>query len=66
MKYVWASWGNGLRQFSTGENINTPKTRHIRGYGRAVTFSSTQMAWSDPHSTYTPGFRLFQMNVSQG
>lgn len=70
MKYVWASWGNSSRQFASGETFNNnngnQKTRHIRGYGRAVTFSTTQVAWSSAHATYTISSKSFEASISLG
>ena len=66
MKYVWASWGNFPRQFSSVENSNHLKTRHIRGYGRAVTFSTTHVAWSPVDATYTLTTKSFEISISRG
>ena len=66
MKYVWASWGsNTTGHFSKGENINTVKTRHIRGYGCAVTFTSTRMAWSSAEFTYSLASRYVGAAISR-
>lgn len=61
MKYVWASWAgkNAAEYFRGGENVNSFKTRHIRGYGCAVTFTSTRFVWSSPVATYVPGLKSF-------
>ena len=67
MKYVWASWGNPSRQFASGETFNNNnRTRHIRGYGRAVSFSTTQVVWSSAHATYTIASKSFEASISQG
>jgi len=54
MKYVWASWGSNIdEQLPAAENINGYRTKRIRGYGCAVTFSSTYFKWSSPEATYS-------------
>ncbi|HTF29555.1 MAG TPA: hypothetical protein VK625_11970 [Flavitalea sp.] len=61
MKYVWASWGNRIgSQLPAGENKNGFKTRHVRGYGCAVTFSSVQMEWSPAYATYSLRNKYFE------
>ena len=66
MKYVWASWSVTPLQLSAGEKTNEVKTRHIRGYGCAVTFSSTNVIWSSSHTTYSLRGRGFQTSFSHG
>ncbi|MEX2230934.1 MAG: hypothetical protein WD824_02145 [Cyclobacteriaceae bacterium] len=66
MKYVWASWGSKLiGQLPGGENINENKTRHIKGYGCAVSFSSTRVAWSSAHATYSLESKHFELSISR-
>jgi hypothetical protein len=66
MKYVWASWAgkNAAEYFPAAENVNSFKTRRIRGYGCAVTFTSTRFAWSSPVATYVPELKSFSSCVA--
>jgi hypothetical protein len=67
MKYVWASWGEKMiGQLPVGENVNGCKTRHIRGYGCAVTFSSTGVVWSSAMATYSLATKHFESSVCRG
>ncbi|MEX1238550.1 MAG: hypothetical protein WEB30_02505 [Cyclobacteriaceae bacterium] len=66
MKYVWASWGNKIdRQLPAAENTNGVRTKHIRGYGCAVTFSSTHIRWSLPAATYSLKHKFFAISFDQ-
>lgn len=66
MKYVWASWGGGTTDpFSKGEKITGFRTKHIRGYGSAVTFSCSKIAWSSADTTYTPVLRYVDFNFTR-
>lgn len=66
MKYLWASWPNKTSQhLLVGDNANASKTRHIRGYGRAVTFSYSGVAWSGLHATYDRAPRFSEPSISQ-
>lgn len=66
MKYVWASWISTPCQIAAGEKINEVKTRRVRGYGCAVTFSSTKVVWSSSHATYSIAGREFNTSLSHG
>jgi hypothetical protein len=66
MKYVWASWGNKIdRQLPAAENTNGFRTKHIRGYGRAVTFSTTNLRWTLPEATYSLKDKFFATSFDQ-
>jgi hypothetical protein len=67
MKYVWASWGSKIeRRLPAGDNPNGVKTRHIKGYGRAVTFSSTRVIWSVAQATYSLEPKAFEVSICRG
>jgi hypothetical protein len=67
MKYVWASWGEKMiGKMPAGESVNGVKTRHIRGYGCAVTFSSTRVIWSPAMATYSLDSKSFETSISRG
>jgi hypothetical protein len=65
MKYVWASWGNKLSQQFPGESVNGFKTRHIKGYGCAVTFSYARITWSTADGTYIQGLKYTEPSVTR-
>lgn len=60
MKYVWASWGNRIEEQFPGESINSFRTRHVRGYGCAVTFSCARITWSAVDATMTAGLKYME------
>lgn len=67
MKYVWASWGNKTEHhLPVGENSNGVKTKHIRGYGCAVTFSLTRVIWSAVDATCSLEPKTFKTSISRG
>ena len=67
MKYVWASWDKVSAQLSAAEKVQQVKTRHIRGYGRAVSFSSSDVVlWSSADATYDLNGKAFHTSISRG
>lgn len=65
MKYVWASWDTVSRR-TVGEKIKGFRDKHIRGYGRAVSFSSTEdVIWSPPQPTYLVDEIHFETTISR-
>jgi len=63
MKYVWASLGTTSRRLP-GEKTKGFKTRHIRGYGCAVSFTyADDVTWSSAQSTYALDGKCFETSI---
>jgi hypothetical protein len=66
MKYVWAALDGktNSRQLLL-ENINALRTRHIRGYGFGVTFSSQISGWKQTLSKPISELRFHKTSFSR-
>lgn len=65
MKYVWASWGNPSGRFS-GERMKGIQTKHIKGYGCAVSITCAEdVVWSPVDMTYALGAKGFETSIAK-
>jgi|GEM_PF-5785868 hypothetical protein len=65
MIYVWASLSDIRIDVPGSERTNGYRTRHIKGYGRAVSFSAAdKVAWSAPRLTYSTEEKTFKMSLA--